>query len=177
MPLHPKKAASPEKMSHISLASPALKLCSLLLITTLFASCVSSKLTEKTDYALAVGHPYPAETARAQQRVAGYLSRLSPDQKGKIAQYGHVAVDVMNMPVSEVPGLSQRILSDQKHDFAAVGGNLQDRLSASTTFIMIFDAKTGRQSAEDGFIVMDKPRKGQPGSFGGYTAIYIGNGR
>jgi hypothetical protein len=42
---------------------------------------------------------------------------------------------------------------------------------------MIFDAKTGKPVSNEGYIILDTPQKGTLGIFGGYTAVYIGNGK
>jgi hypothetical protein len=44
-------------------------------------------------------------------------------------------------------------------------------------FIMIFNAKTGKPVANEGYIIVDYPARGELGVFGGYTAVYIGTGR
>jgi hypothetical protein len=42
---------------------------------------------------------------------------------------------------------------------------------------MIFDPKTGQPLSQEGYIAVETPQKGKIGIFGGYTALYIGNGR
>jgi hypothetical protein len=121
------------------------------------------------DYTMAVGAAYPNEANLAQQRVDKYLARLSPQKRAQIEQHEYIAVEATEVPVAEVPGLSEK--------FAGQTGGLTDRASQMTKFIMIFDAKTGKPVGNEGYIIVDYPAKGQLGVFGGYTAVYIGNGR
>jgi hypothetical protein len=121
------------------------------------------------DYSVAVGAAYPNEEHIAQDRVNKYLARLKPDKKEKIAQNDYLAVDAVDVPVGEVPGLAGRIPGQT--------GGLTDRASQMTKFIMIFDAKTGQPVSQEGYIAVDTPPKGKLGVFGGYTAVYIGNGK
>jgi hypothetical protein len=121
------------------------------------------------DYSVAVGAAYTNEERIAQDRVNKYLARLKPEQKEQIAQNEYLAVDAVEVPVSEVPGLASKITGQT--------GGLTDRGSQMTKFIMIFDAKTGQPASQEGFIAVDTPSKGRLGVFGGYTAVYIGNGK
>jgi hypothetical protein len=121
------------------------------------------------DYSVAVGAAYPNEEHIAQDRVNKYLARLKPDKKEKIAQNDYLAVEAVDVPVSEVPDLAGRIPGQT--------GGLTDRASQMTKFIMIFDAKTGQPVSQEGYIAVETPPKGKLGVFGGYTAVYIGNGK
>jgi hypothetical protein len=126
------------------------------------------------DYSLAVGKPFPSEQAKAQQRVSRYLARLSPGKRAQLGQY--VAVESTTVPVGEIPGLANRIARGKIQAVNAFGGDTENRMTGSAVFIMVFDAKTGQPATDEGFVVIDTPRKGQPGIFGGYTATYIGTG-
>jgi hypothetical protein len=121
------------------------------------------------DYSVAVGAAYPNEEHIAQDRVNKYLARLKPDKKEKIAQNDYLAVEAVDVPVSEVPDLAGRIPGQT--------GGLTDRASQMTKFIMIFDANTGQPVSQEGYIAVETPPKGKLGVFGGYTAVYIGNGK
>ncbi|HTD16315.1 MAG TPA: hypothetical protein VK673_14120 [Chthoniobacterales bacterium] len=146
---------------------PLLFIC---LATVFVNGCASSaKTANYRDYTLAVGAAYPAEASLAQERVDKYLARLKPEKKEQIAQNDYLAVEATEVPVSEVPGLAGRIPGQT--------GGLTDRASEMTKFIMIFDAKTGKPVGNEGYISIDTPRKGELGIFGGYTAVYIGNGK
>ena len=121
------------------------------------------------DYSVAVGAAYPNEEHIAQDRVNKYLARLKPEKKEQIAKNDYLAVEAVEVPVSEVPGLASK--------FPGQTGGLTDRGSQMTKFIMIFDAKTGQPASQEGYIAVETPPKGALGVFGGYTAVYIGNGK
>jgi hypothetical protein len=144
-----------------------------LLFTGLMAlflnGCASSTKSGYRDYTMGVGAAYPQEANLARERVEKYLARLKPDQKEKLAQNDYLAVEATEMSVSEVPGLSSKVTGQT--------GGLTDRANEMAKFIMIFDAKTGGPIGDEGYVVVDTPRKGSLGVFGGYTAVYIGNGK
>jgi hypothetical protein len=139
------------------------------LIIVSFDGCASSEKSNYPDYTVAVGSAYPNEANIAQERVNKYLAHLSPEKKEKIAQNDYLAVESTEVPVSEVPGLGARITGQ--------AGGYTDRGSQMTKFIMIFDAKTGKPVTNEGYIILETPPKGRLGIFGGYTALYIGNGK
>jgi hypothetical protein len=139
-------------------------------VTVVFLNgCASSGQSGPRDYSVAVGAAYPNEERIAQDRVNQYLARLKPDKKAKIAQNDYLAVEAVEVPVSEVPGLASKVPGQT--------GGLTDRGSQMTKFVMIFDAKTGQPVSQEGYIAVDTPPKGKLGVFGGYTAVYIGNGK
>ena len=139
-------------------------------LTVVFLNgCASPAKSGYHDYTVALGTAYPNEARIAQERVNKYLARLKPEQKERIAQNDYLAVEATEVPVSEVPGLASRITGQ--------AGGYTDRGSQMTKFILIFDAKTGKLVSNEGYISIDTPRKGGLGIFGGYTAVYIGNGK
>ena len=141
------------------------------LLSLFLNGCASSGQSggSPRDYSVAVGAAYTNEEHIAQDRVNKYLARLKPDKKEKIAQNDYLAVDAVEVPVSEVPGLAGKIPGQT--------GGLTDRASQMTKFVMIFDAKTGQPVSQEGYIAVETPSKGKLGVFGGYTAVYIGNGK
>ena len=139
------------------------------LLALFLNGCASSAKSGYRDYTVALGTAYPNEANIAQERVDKYLARLKPEKKTQIAQNDYLAVEVTEVPVSEVPGLASKIVGQT--------GGYTDRGSQMTKFIMIFDAKTGRPVGNEGYISIDTPAKGGLGIFGGYTAVYIGNGK
>ena len=139
------------------------------LLALFLNGCASSAKSDYRDYTVALGTAYPNEANIAQERVNKYLARLKPEKKTQIAQNDYLAVEVTEVPASEVPGLTSKIVGQT--------GGYTDRGSQMTRFIMIFDAKTGRPVSNEGYISIDTPRKGELGVFGGYTAVYIGNGK
>lgn len=144
-----------------------------------FSGCASSNsatLSHYRDYALAVGEPYPAEAGVAQTRVNHYLAHLTPDRRKALESYQYLAVEATTIPATDVASLVKRLINT-----GAVSGGLGHdtyHLTGETAqFVMIFDIKTGRPATNEGYVAMETPRKGQPGLFGGYDAVYIGNGK
>src|ERR1700739_4664168 len=79
-------------------------------LTVVFQNgCASSGQSGPRDYSVAVGAAYPNEEHIAQDRVNKYLARLKPEKKAKIAQNDYLAVDAVEVPVSEVPGLAGKV--------------------------------------------------------------------
>ncbi len=141
-------------------------------------ACASSKLAQYTDYSLAVGQAYPAEQAAAQKRVDRYLAHLKPAEKERLASVEYIAVEATTVPVGEVPGLANSIVTGRARGATAIlSSDPHEALAASAKFIMIFDPKTGQPLSQEGYIALDTPAKGKMGIFGGYTALYIGTGR
>jgi hypothetical protein len=138
-------------------------------LTVVFLNGCGSSATAYRDYTVAVGAAYTNEAHLAQERVNKYLARMSPERKAKIAQNDYLAVVSTEVPASEVPGLTSKIVGQT--------GGYTDRASQMTKFIMIFDAKTGQPVSQEGYIAVDTPPKGALGIFGGYTAVYIGDGK
>ena len=143
------------------------------------SSCASSKsaaLSQYRDYALAVGKPYPAEAGAAQTRVDRYLARLTPERRKALESYGYLAVEATTVSAAEVAAVAKRLVNrgDVSGQLASDRYNLSGN---SAHFVMVFDIKTGRPATEEGYVAMETPRKGQPGQFGGYNALYIGNGK
>lgn len=140
--------------------------------------CVSSKLAQYTDYSMAVGQAYPAEQAAAQKRVDRYLAHLKPADKERLAKVEYIAVEATTVPIGEVPGLANRIITGRaRGETSITSSDPHEALSGNAKFIMIFDPKNGQPLSQEGYIAVDTPPKGKMGIFGGYTALYIGTGR
>jgi hypothetical protein len=141
-------------------------------------ACASSKLAQYTDYSVGVGQAYPAEQTAAQKRVDRYLAHLKPPEKERFASVEYIAVEATTVPISEVPGLASRIANGRlRGEISITSSDPHTALAGDAKFIMIFDPKTGQPLSQEGYIVVETPRKGKIGIFGGYTALYIGNGR
>ena len=148
-------------------------------ITLLFCeACASSNLAQYTDYSVAVGQAYPVEQAAAQRRVDRYLAHLKPAEKERLANVEYIAVEATTVPVGEVPGLANRIVTGRlRGETSIASSDPHEALAANAQFIMIFDPKTGHPLSQEGYIAVETPAKGKMGIFGGYTALYIGTGR
>jgi hypothetical protein len=139
------------------------------LIVLFLNGCASSGKTETRDYTVALATAYPNEANIAQERVTKYLARLKPEKRDQIAQNEYLAVESTEVQASEVPGLAGKITGQT--------GGYTDRGTQMCKFIMIFEAKTGKPVSNEGYIILDTPQRGTLGIFGGYTAVYIGNGK
>jgi hypothetical protein len=155
---------------------PRLLVCCIALLFC--GACASSKQAQYTDYSIAVGQAYPAEQAAAQKRVDRYLAHLKPAEKERLAQVEYIAVEATTVPISEVPGLADRIVSGRlRNETSITSSDPHEALSRSAKFVMIFDPKTGQPLSQEGYVAVETPGKGKMGIFGGYSALYIGNGR
>ncbi|MBV8375728.1 MAG: hypothetical protein JO279_01870, partial [Verrucomicrobia bacterium] len=56
------------------------------------------------------------------------------------------------------------------------GGHPADQASRSVLFLLLFDSRTGQLVSDDGVLVLNPPRRGKIGDFGGVSAVYIGDG-
>lgn len=130
-----------------------------------------------TEYALAVGRPYPNELSVAQERVGRYLARLRPSQRAQLTQNEYLAVEATALSASDVPGLANKIARGEIQAGGGFAADTYNRMSVTAHFVMIFDSKTGQPATDEGFIVVNTPPKGRVGIFGGYTALYIGTGK
>jgi hypothetical protein len=136
----------------------------------------SATISHYRDYALAVGEPYPAEASVAQTRVNRYLAHLTPERRKTLESYQYLAVEATTVPATEVAALVKRLINTGTVA-GGLGHDTYNLTSNTAQFVMVFDIKTGRPVANEGYVAMDTPRKGQPGLFGGYDAVYIGNGK
>jgi hypothetical protein len=144
----------------------------------LCGACASSKLAQYTDYSVAVGQAYPAEQAAAQKRVDRYLASLKPAEKERLGKVEYIAVEATTVPVGEVPGLANRIVTGRaRGETSITGSDPHEALAGTAKFIMIFDPKTGQPLSQEGYVSIETPAKGKMGIFGGYSALYIGTGR
>jgi len=156
--------------------TPRLLVCCIGLLCC--GACASSKLAQYTDYSVGVGQAYLAEQATAQKRVDRYLAHLKPPEKERLASVEYIAVEATTVPISEVPGLASRIANGRlRGETSITSSDPHQALAADAKFIMIFDPKTGQPLSQEGYIAVETPQKGKIGIFGGYTALYIGNGR
>jgi hypothetical protein len=155
--------------------SPRLFLCCALLVVC--GACTSSNVAQYTDYSVAVGQAYPAEQAAAQKRVDRYLAHLKPTEKERLAKVDYIAVEATSIPIGEVPGLANQVVTGRARGTSLASVDRHAALSTNAKFIMIFDPKNGQPLSQEGYIAVDTPAKGKMGIFGGYTALYIGTGR
>ena len=62
-------------------------------------------------------------------------------------------------------------------EFGRTGAYPTDQASRQVFFLLLFDSRTGQLVSDDGVLVLNTPRRGKIGEFGGVSALYIGEGR
>lgn len=148
---------------------------SLLLIGSIFLGLVQpTARAGQTDYALMSATPYNTEIALGRERLEKFLYTADAKKKSILAQTPIVAVQAAVLPASESGPLLHRI---QSGEFGiGNGGRPADQASREVYFILLFDSRTGQLVSDDGVLVLNTPRRGKVGVFGGVSAVYIGVG-
>ena len=127
-----------------------------------------------TDYALMSATPYNSEIALARERLEKFLYKANAKKRAILAQTPVVAVLAAVVPASETGPLFRRILSGEFG--IGNGGRPADQASRSVLFLLLFDSRTGQLVSDDGVLVLNPPKRGKVGDFGGVSALYIGQG-
>jgi hypothetical protein len=125
-----------------------------------------------TDYALMSATPYNSEIALARERLEKFLYGANAKKRTILAQTPVVAVQAAVVPASETGPLLRRI---QSGEFGiGNGGRPADQASRPVLFLLLFDSRTGQLVSDDGVLVLNPPKRGKVGNFGGVSALYIG---
>jgi hypothetical protein len=127
-----------------------------------------------TDYALMSATPYNSEIALARERLEKFLYKANAKKRAILAQTPVVAVQAAELPASETGPLLHRIASGELG--IGNGGRPADQASRQVLFLLLFDSRTGQLVSDDGVLVLNTPRRGKIGVFGGVSALYIGEG-
>ena len=135
-----------------------------------FVQC--SAYAGTTDYALMSATPYNSEIALARERLEKFLYKASAKKRAILAQTPVVAVQAAVVPASETGPLLRRILSGEFG--IGNGGRPADQASRPVLFLLLFDSRTGQLVSDDGVLVLNPPKRGKVGDFGGVSALYIG---
>jgi hypothetical protein len=148
---------------------------SLLLVGSIFLGPVQpTARAGQIDYALMSATPYNTEIALGRERLEKFLYTADAKKKSILAQTPIVAVQAAVLPASESGPLLRRI---QSGEFGiGNGGRPADQASRQVYFILLFDSRTGQLVSDDGVLVLNTPRRGKVGVFGGVSAVYIGVG-
>jgi hypothetical protein len=128
-----------------------------------------------TDYALMSATPYNSEIALARERLEKFLYKADAKKRAILAQTPVVAVEAAIVKASETGPLLRRIESGELG--IGNGGRPADQASRQVFFLLLFDSRTGQLVSDDGVLVLNTPRRGKIGEFGGVSALYIGEGR
>lgn len=127
-----------------------------------------------TDYALMSATPYNSEIALARERLEKFLYKADAKKRAILAQTPVVAVEAAIVQASETGPLLRRI---EKGEFGRTGAYPADQADRKVFFLLLFDSRTGQLVSDDGVLVLNTPRRGKIGEFGGVSALYIGEGR
>jgi hypothetical protein len=127
-----------------------------------------------TDYALMSATPYNSEIALAKERLQKFLYTANAKKRAVLAQSPVVAVQAAVIPAAEAGPLYRRM---ERGEFGiGNGGRPADQASRQVAFVLLFDSRTGQLVSDDGVLVLNTPRRGKIGVFGGISALYIGAG-
>ena len=127
-----------------------------------------------TDYALMSATPYNSEIALGRERLEKFLYKANAKKRAILAQTPVVAVQAAIVPASATGPLLRRIVSGE---FGVGNGTSPaDQATRQVFFLLLFDSRTGQLVSDDGVLVLNTPRRGKTGEFGGISALYIGAG-
>jgi hypothetical protein len=129
---------------------------------------------DSIDYALMSATPYNSEIALGRERFEKFLSQANAKKRALLTQTPVVAVQAAVLTASEAGPVLRRIESGELG--IGNGGRPADQASRTILFLLLFDSRTGQLVSDDGVLVLNTPRRGKPGVFGGVSALYIGVG-
>jgi hypothetical protein len=133
-----------------------------------------SAYASSTDYALMSATPYNSEIALAKERLQKFLYTANAKKRAVLAQSPVVAVQAAVIPAAEAGPLYRRM---ERGEFGiGNGGRPADQAGRQVAFVLLFDSRTGQLVSDDGVLVLNTPRRGKIGVFGGISALYIGAG-
>jgi hypothetical protein len=152
-----------------------IRLVLIALLSLLPCSCGSVDLNkvEPGDYAIDTYFPSTNEINRAEGRAKKFWLENS-------ARYGnephYLAIDTTKLLEGEiVQDLWPKIIKSG-HATSFFAGSTEEYPQVNLYCVMIFDIKTGKFVSNQGYAIVDLPRKGQVAQFGNYVARFIGSG-
>jgi len=131
-----------------------------------------SKESPTTEYALMAATPYNAETAKARERLERFLAHANGRKRALLAQTPYVAVLAATVTAAEAYPILRRAARGEIGNAPSPG----ERMDTPVYFLLVFDSRTRQMVGDDGVLVVQTPRRGGVGTFGGNTALYIGQG-
>jgi hypothetical protein len=149
-------------------------LLALLVIDALLHTACStvSHDSPTTDYALMAAVPYNVETARARERLDKFLAHADARKRTLLAQTPYVAVLAATVTAADAYPILRRAGRGEIGDAPSPG----ERMDTPVYFLLVFDSRTRQMVGDDGVLAVQTPRRGSVGTFGGNTALYIGEG-
>jgi len=149
----------------------------LLLFALLISILSASAARQEVDYALISATPYTSETNLGRTRLDKFLAKNNLKKQALLAQTPIVAVQAASLTAGEVGTIMRRLNSGNARGITTGYRQMPaDSASREVKFLLLFDTRTRELVTDDGVLVIDTPGHGKVGTFGGYSAIYIGTG-
>jgi hypothetical protein len=147
----------------------------LVLLSLLVCGCsaVNSKI-DNSDYAIDTYTPSRNEIARAERRTKKFWLENS----GRYGNEPHfLAIDTTKLLEGEiVQNLWPKLINSAHTTSFFARGSFDGTPQVDIYCVMIFDINTGKFVSNQGYAIVDFPRRGQVVRFGNYVARFIGSG-
>jgi hypothetical protein len=137
-------------------------------------SAVNSTKFDNSDYAIDTYSPSTNEIARAEQRAKKFWLENS----GRYGNEPHfLAIDTTKLLGGEiVQDLWPKLINSAHATSFFARGGFDGYPEVDIYCVMIFDTNTGKFVSNQGYAIVDFPRRGQVARFGNYIARFIGSG-
>jgi hypothetical protein len=153
-----------------------MKHCLVLLLSfvTLLSACSSdSAKADKRNYAVDTYYPGLNEIRAAEYRARQYWqknsNRLGPEPR-------YLLVAASTLLAAELSAEFSIKLDHTKTSGAYFTQGISSSSKQGLQGFLLFDTKTGKAAAQQGYILVDTPSRNQVVQVGQYTARYIGSG-
>jgi hypothetical protein len=147
----------------------------MMLLAVLSCACsdVNSLKIDDSDYAIDTYAPSPNEIARAERRAKKFWLENS-------ARYGnephYLAIDTTKLLDGEIVQDLWPKLVNSPHTISFFRRGIEGYSQPDIYCVMIFDTNSGKFVSNQGYAIVDFPRRGQVVRFGAYIARFIGSG-
>src|SRR5262249_43527720 len=136
----------------------------------LFCSCSTGNPPfDNSDWAIDTYYPGQYEIARAEERAKKFWLENA-------ARYGnephYLAIDTTKLLEGEIVQDLWPKLINSPHTISFFAGSLEKALQVRIYCVMIFDTNTGKFVSNQGYAIVDFPRRGQVARFGHYVARF-----
>jgi hypothetical protein len=145
------------------------------LLSVFLSGCgsIETPKLDNSDWAIDTYYPGQNEIARAEERAKNFWSKNS-------ARYGnephYLAIDTTKLLEGEIVQDLWPKLINSAHTTSFFAGSLEEYPQVNIYCVMIFDTNPGKFVSNQGYAIVDFPRKGQVARFGNYVARFIGSG-
>jgi len=152
-----------------------MRIALLTLLSVLLGACGSTETPkiDNSDYAIDTYSPGQYEIARAEERAKKFWLENA-------VRYGnephYLAIDTTKLLEGEIVQDLWPKLINSAHTTSFFAGSLEEYPQVNIYCVMIFDTNTGKFVSNQGYAIVDFPRKGQVARFGHYVARFIGSG-